>query len=99
MGLNGSLDNLEVIQSLGQGTFGSVYLARNTTTGKNCALKVLDKEQITAASQTIYLKRECIALNLFCSPFLGYYYDTVISPSKVFFSLEYVRRRIVDVFI
>ena len=88
--LDRSLENLEVVQSLGQGTFGNVYLARNSATGKDCALKVLDKKEITAASQTIYLRRECVALNLFCSPFLGYYYDVVISPSKVFFSLEYL---------
>ena len=56
---------------------------------KECALKMLDKQQIMAASQAIYLKRECVCFEPFCSPMLGYYYDVVISPSKIFFSLEY----------
>lgn len=88
--LGGSLEHLELVRALGQGTFGSVYLVKDRRTGREHALKTLDKEKIVDASQTMYLKRECVALNHFSSPFLGQFYDVCVTASKVFFYMEYV---------
>ncbi|KAF2704840.1 kinase-like protein [Pleomassaria siparia CBS 279.74] len=43
---------------LGRGKFGRVYLARHTPTNYICALKMLDKAQITANSEEHLMRRE-----------------------------------------
>jgi serine/threonine protein kinase/CRP-like cAMP-binding protein len=92
--LNGKLDGLEILKPLGKGTFGNVYLAavKSDKEGerRSVALKVLDKASLIKASQTMYLRRECTALHLFSSPFIGQFYDIVVTPRKVFLSLEYI---------
>lgn len=85
-----SLAELDIIQPLGKGTFGSVYLASHKTSGKRMALKCLDKKALVDSGQHHYVKREVIALQNFTHPFLAQYYGILLSAHKVFFLLEFI---------
>jgi len=82
--------NLEILRSVGKGTFGLVFLARNKLTNKRLALKCLDKAVLVKASQGLYVKRECECLHHLKHPFIADYYGVFITPRKVLFSMEYV---------
>jgi len=82
--------NLEILRSVGKGTFGLVFLAKNKTTDQRVALKCLDKAILVKASQGLYVKRECECLHHLHHPFIADYYGVFITPRKVLFSMEYV---------
>jgi cGMP-dependent protein kinase 1 len=84
------LEDLEIIRTLGKGTFGSVYLAMNKANRKLFALKCLDKEALVNSSQHHYVKREMIAMQSFSHPFIGSYIGVLLSPRKILFMLEYI---------
>lgn len=85
-----SLADFTVQQALGKGTFGTVFLCEHNQTGKQIALKCLEKRAIVDNGQHVYVRREIIALSSFSHPFLGEYFGTLISRSKVCFVLEYI---------
>jgi CRP-like cAMP-binding protein len=85
-----SLADFSVQQLLGKGTFGTVFLCEHNRTGKQIALKCLDKRAIVDNGQHVYVRREIVALSSFSHPFLGEYFATLICRSKVCFVLEYI---------
>ncbi|OAA63168.1 Protein kinase-like domain protein [Cordyceps fumosorosea ARSEF 2679] len=52
------LGMFEIGKPLGKGKFGRVYLVRHRTSGYVCALKVLNKEEITAEGAEAHVRRE-----------------------------------------
>lgn len=87
---NCDLSDLEVVQALGKGTFGTVFLCTHRPSGEKLALKCLDKRAIVEGGQHVYVRREIVALSSFSHPFLGGYYGVLLSRSKVCFMLEYI---------
>lgn len=85
-----SLADFSVQQVLGKGTFGTVFLCEHYHTGKQIALKCLDKRAVVDNGQHVYVRREIVALSSFSHPFLGEYFGTLICRSKVCFVLEYI---------
>ena len=85
-----NLLDLDLLRGLGQGTFGNVFLAKQKITGKQFALKCLDKEVLVNASQSLYVKRECECLHHMYHPFIVQYYGVYITPRKVLFAMEFV---------
>jgi CRP-like cAMP-binding protein len=85
-----SLDGLELVQPLGRGTFGSVFLCKQKNTGRYMALKCLDKQALVESSQYHYVRREIIALDNFQHPFLASYYGVLLSPRKICLMLEFI---------
>mmetsp|Transcript_19248 Transcript_19248/g.32206 ORF Transcript_19248/g.32206 Transcript_19248/m.32206 type:complete len:894 (+) Transcript_19248:43-2724(+) len=84
------LDEMEMLQPLGRGTFGSVFLCRHKRTNKYMALKCLDKKALVSSGQYHYVRREIIALENFQHPFLASYFGVVLSPRKICLMLEFV---------
>ena len=84
------LDELDTLQELGQGTFGTVFLGRHKATGRLVAMKALDKSAIVANKQEFCVEREARALQCFYHPFVADFFGVVVSPRKVTFMLEFV---------
>ena len=57
-----SLKHYQIVQSLGRGGMGEVYLARDTTLGRNIALKVLRPEVASDADRRARFEREARAV-------------------------------------
>lgn len=85
-----SLDGLELLQPLGRGTFGSVFLCKQKGSSRYMALKCLDKKALIDSGQHHYVRREIIALENFSHPFLASYYGVLLSPRKICLMLEFV---------
>lgn len=93
--MTNSLEDLEIVQPLGKGTFGSVYLCSRkgrqaNDPNKYLALKCLDKRALVDSGQYHYVQREISALQNFSHPFLSEYYGVVVSAHKIFFILEFI---------
>jgi len=88
--LVGSLADLEMVQPLGRGTFGSVFLCQQKGTKTVMALKCLDKKALFDSGQHHYVRREIIALENFQHPFLASYYGVILSPRKICLLLEFI---------
>jgi serine/threonine protein kinase/CRP-like cAMP-binding protein len=84
------VQDLEIVRPLGKGTFGQVYLAKHKATKIMVALKVLDRIALVEKRQAEYIIREAHTLQSLDSPFISDYYGVVLSPTKIFFMLEYV---------
>lgn len=84
------LEDLSILQPLGQGTFGSVFLCQPKQSSKLMALKCLDKHALIQSSQHPYVRREIIALQTFQHPFIAEFYSVMISARKIFLLLEFI---------
>lgn len=84
-----SLDEFEVLDVLGRGTFGVVKLARHIATGAAVALKVLDKRMIVAMRQETNILREQTVHLLLDHAFVSTLYATFQDPQALYFVVEY----------
>ncbi|OMJ79752.1 hypothetical protein SteCoe_20185 [Stentor coeruleus] len=78
-----------VLQPLGKGSFGEVYLVRNKYTGILYAMKVLDKEKIISKNLTIYAQTERNVLSQINHPFMVSLHFAFQSNEKLFLILDY----------
>ncbi|KAK4368391.1 hypothetical protein RND71_012183 [Anisodus tanguticus] len=85
------LHKYEIGKLLGQGTFAKVYHARNLKTGKNVAVKVIDKEKVTKIGLIDQIKREISVMRLIRQPNVVELYEVMASKTKIYFAMEYVR--------
>jgi len=87
-------DRYEVLEELGWGSLGHVYLARDhrLKPGHLVALKVIRLDRLTQSSVE-YLKREFRALSALDHPHVARVYDLDVVPGRdaLFFSLELLR--------
>lgn len=79
----------EIGKPLGKGKFGRVYLARHRASGYICALKVLNKAEITRERAEVHVRREIEVHSNLRHPgilgFYGWFHDT----RRIFLILEY----------
>eukprot|EP00597_Dinobryon_sp_UTEXLB2267_P004373 CAMPEP_0170075284 /NCGR_PEP_ID=MMETSP0019_2-20121128/12445_1 /TAXON_ID=98059 /ORGANISM="Dinobryon sp., Strain UTEXLB2267" /LENGTH=583 /DNA_ID=CAMNT_0010286147 /DNA_START=786 /DNA_END=2537 /DNA_ORIENTATION=- len=85
-----SISQLRLLQPLGKGTFGNVFLCEHTRTGRLMALKCLDKSELVRIGHHHYVKREVQALKHFQHPFIAEYYGFIQTPRKVFILMEFI---------
>jgi serine/threonine protein kinase/CRP-like cAMP-binding protein len=85
-----TLNDVSILQPLGQGTFGSVFLVNQIHTNKKMALKCLNKRAIVENGQHLYIRREIIALQNFQHPFIADYFGTILSRNQICFLLEFI---------
>ncbi|KAM3518416.1 hypothetical protein NHJ13051_008196 [Beauveria bassiana] len=73
------LGMFEIGKPLGKGKFGRVYLARHRTSGYVCALKVLQKDEVTAEGAEAHVRREIEVHSRLRHPavigFYGWFHD------------------------
>lgn len=80
----------ELGRTLGEGTFAKVKFARNTETGENVAIKILDKEKILKHKMIGQIKREISTMKLIRHPNVIRMFEVMASKTKIYIVLEFV---------
>ncbi|XP_058199750.1 CBL-interacting serine/threonine-protein kinase 23 isoform X2 [Rhododendron vialii] len=80
----------ELGRTLGEGTFAKVKFARNTETGENVAIKILDKEKVLKHKMIGQIKREISTMKLIRHPNVIRMYEVMASKAKIYIVLEFV---------
>ncbi|GMH26072.1 hypothetical protein Nepgr_027915 [Nepenthes gracilis] len=80
----------ELGRTLGEGTFAKVKFARNTETGENVAIKILDKEKVLRHKMINQIKREISTMKLIRHPNVIRLYEVMASKTKIYIVLEFV---------
>uniref|UniRef100_A0A4W4DR66 3-phosphoinositide-dependent protein kinase 1 n=1 Tax=Electrophorus electricus TaxID=8005 RepID=A0A4W4DR66_ELEEL len=76
---------------LGEGSFSTVVLARELSTGKEYAIKILEKMHIRREQKMHYVKRERDILSSLDHPFFVKLYFTFQDVEKLYFGLSYAK--------
>ncbi|RAL49705.1 hypothetical protein DM860_001996 [Cuscuta australis] len=85
------MQKYQIGRLLGQGTFAKVYHARNTKTGENVAVKIIDKERVLKVGLIEQIKREISVMRLVKHPNVVQLHEVMASKTKIYFAIEYVR--------
>ncbi|XP_052182687.1 CBL-interacting serine/threonine-protein kinase 23-like isoform X3 [Diospyros lotus] len=80
----------ELGRTLGEGTFAKVKFARNTESGENVAIKILDKEKVLKHKMIGQIKREISTMKLIRHPNVIRMYEVMASKTKIYIVLEFV---------
>ncbi|XP_051877496.1 3-phosphoinositide-dependent protein kinase 1-like isoform X2 [Pristis pectinata] len=76
---------------LGEGSFSTVVLAREQTTGKEYAIKILEKRHIIKENKAPYVTRERDIMSRLDHPFFVKLYFTFQDEEKLYFGLSYAK--------
>ncbi|KAL1518079.1 hypothetical protein ABEB36_001758 [Hypothenemus hampei] len=78
---------------IGEGSFSTVYLAKDVQTNKEFAIKVLEKAHIIREKKTEYVMREKEVLRILGNPcqYIVQLYSTFQDSSRLYFVLTYAR--------
>ncbi|KAF8409066.1 hypothetical protein HHK36_005138 [Tetracentron sinense] len=85
------MQRYELGRILGQGTSTKVYNARNLSSGKSVAMKVIDKEKVLKVGMIDQIKREISVMHLVRHPNVVQLFEVMASKSKIYFAMEYVK--------
>jgi len=80
----------EIMEQIGEGGFASVFRARESTTGKIVALKLLKDAYLKDQEVVERFRREVFAVASINSPYVVKMHDFGISGDEVFIAMEYV---------
>jgi len=83
------IGNYFLQKTIGEGTFGKVKLGLHTLTGEKVAIKILEKERITDASDVERVSREIHILKLIRHPNIIQLYEIIETPKKLYLIMEY----------
>ncbi|KAI3874137.1 hypothetical protein MKX03_001785 [Papaver bracteatum] len=84
------LGKYELGRTLGEGNFGKVKFAKNTESGADFAVKILDKKHILDLNITNQIKREIGTLKLLRHPNVVRLHEVLASKTKIYMVLELV---------
>ncbi|KAL9550522.1 hypothetical protein MBANPS3_004685 [Mucor bainieri] len=84
------IQDYELIETLGTGTFGRVWLTKQKTTKKYYAIKVLKKADIVKLKQVEHINSERLVLSEINFPFIVQLYCTFQDCENLFMLQEYV---------
>jgi serine/threonine protein kinase len=84
------LEDLEVMETLGTGTFGRVRLIRHKANSKYYALKILKKHEVIRLKQVEHIMSEKAILAQVNHPFIVRLGGTMQDPKNLYMLLEYV---------
>jgi serine/threonine protein kinase len=85
------IEDLEIRNTLGTGSFGRVHLVKYKPTGKHYAMKVLKKAEIIKLRQVEHTMNEKQILEQLDFPFLVKILGTFQDSNNLFLVLEYVQ--------
>eukprot|EP01136_Pigoraptor_vietnamica_P001844 Opistho-1_new@29007 len=85
-----SLQDFELLETLGTGTFGRVYLCKHKATGKYYAMKVLKKVEVVRLKQVEHIQSEKDILSQIRFPFIVNLFCTFQDDRNLYMLLEYV---------
>ncbi len=86
-----SIGDLNIMATLGTGSFGRVHLVRNKNDNKFAALKVLRKQEVIKLRQVEHTINEKNILELLDNPFLVRLHGTFQDSNCLFLVLEYIQ--------
>eukprot|EP00835_Amoeboradix_gromovi_P000469 NODE_16_length_41655_cov_0.272813.p20 type:complete len:155 gc:universal NODE_16_length_41655_cov_0.272813:30434-30898(+) len=81
-------EDFEMKDVLGEGSYSTVFLASEKATGKQYAIKVLDKRHIIKERKVKYVTIEKDVLNMCDHPFIIKLYYTFQDQNSLYFCLE-----------
>ncbi|KAF5178257.1 CBL-interacting serine/threonine-protein kinase [Thalictrum thalictroides] len=81
----------ELGRILGHGTFAKVFHARNLSSGKSVAMKVVGKEKVIQVGMMEHVKREISVMKMVKHPNIVELHEVMASKSKIYFAMEFVR--------
>jgi cGMP-dependent protein kinase len=84
-------EDLRQLRTIGTGTFGRVKLVQHSGTGRVCALKAMQKEQIVSSHQERNIMNEKNILAECRHPFVLELVQTYSSPNQLFMLMELVQ--------
>lgn len=86
-----SLDSFEIIEPLGKGSFGSVYLVskKNQTPTKYYAMKILEKDKVLSQNLVRYARTERNVLSLASHQFIVGLNYAFQSQSRLYLIMDY----------
>ncbi|KAH9293454.1 hypothetical protein KI387_041339 [Taxus chinensis] len=90
-GSNTLMGKYELGRLLGQGAFAKVFLARNSKTGENVAIKVMNKAKILKVGMTAQIKREISIMKQVKHPNIVQLHEVMATKEKIYFVMEYVK--------
>lgn len=77
---------------IGDGSYSTVYLAKEVSSGTEFAIKVLEKKHIVRERKTEYVMREKEVLMKLNHPYIIRLYYTFQDPDRLYFVLNYAKR-------
>jgi 5'-AMP-activated protein kinase catalytic alpha subunit len=77
-------------RTLGEGSFAKVKYAKNTVTGDQAAIKILDREKVFRHKMVEQLKREISTMKLIKHPNVVEIIEVMASKTKIYIVLELV---------
>lgn len=80
----------EIGKTLGEGTFGKVKWAVDTSTNQKVAIKILDKEKIQRQNMGAQIKKEISIMKMVRHPNVVKLHEVLASRTKIFIVLELV---------
>jgi len=83
-------EDFDLLQVIGEGSFGKVFQVRKKDTGKIYAMKVLNKKTIIERSEVEHTKTEKDLLQRLVHPFLVNLYFSFQSTDKIYFVMDFV---------
>ncbi|KRX02249.1 Protein kinase-like domain [Pseudocohnilembus persalinus] len=81
--------DFNIVQKLGQGSFGSVYLVQKKQDGKLYAMKTLRKEQVFGKNLVKYVRAEQEILSIMNHPFIVKLDSAFQTDNKLYLVMEY----------
>ncbi|KAF7232445.1 hypothetical protein EG68_07881 [Paragonimus skrjabini miyazakii] len=86
----GMRDRLDLLQLLGSGSFGSVYLVRDRISHKLYALKSMRKDRLVHANHVTHVNRERDILSRLDMVFVAKLFFTFQDPVHIYLAMEFV---------
>jgi tetratricopeptide (TPR) repeat protein/predicted Ser/Thr protein kinase len=83
----------ELIERIGRGGMGEVFLARDTQLGRTVAIKALASDHVPADSDVERFRQEVANLVAVSHPYVAAVYDVVEEGDDLYIVMEYVRGR------
>jgi serine/threonine protein kinase len=83
------ITDFELIQIIGQGSTGIVWHARRLVDGQECAVKILDKQQIIGTSSSTRVVAEREILTMLDHPFVIQLHFAFQDDIRVYFVMDY----------
>lgn len=85
-----SLQDFQILRTLGTGSFGRVHLIRSRHNGRYYAMKVLKKETVVRLKQVEHTNDERLMLSIVTHPFIIRMWGTFQDAQQIFMIMDYI---------